>query len=266
MGERALKCVSHCKPHFENCIHMTIAVIDDEQHATNRVLALLEPYNQRTRTVCFDTADAAITGIEELHPDVVFLDVQLHDKTGFDVLSSIVHRDFSLIFTTAHEQYAIDAFRFSAIDYLLKPIVTEHFEDAMQKVFDRVRQNQLSDQINVLLSHVSKENSPKKISIPSREGYHFLNINEIVRCEADVNYTHIYTSDARKHTVSKSLKYFENLLTRHNFFRIHNSHLINLNYITGYSKSGYVTLSNNMRLEISTRRKEEFIRITIGLL
>jgi two-component system LytT family response regulator len=261
MAVPALKCVFRYKPLFKKPAHMTIAVIDDEEHATNRVLALLEPYKSGTRTACFDTAEAAITGIEELRPDVVFLDVQLRDKTGFDVLASVAYRNFCLIFTTAHEQYAIDAFRFSAIDYLLKPIVREAFEDAMRKVFDRVRQNQLSDQINVLLSHISKENTPKKISLPFREGYQFLNIDEIVRCEADVNYTHIYTSDGRKHTVSKSLKYFEGLLTSHNFFRIHNSHLINLNCITGYTKSGYVTLSDATRLEISIRRKEEFLRI-----
>src|SRR5690606_20506739 len=142
-----------------------------------------------------------------------------------------------------------------------KPVVTEDFEMAMRKAFERVKQSQLNEKINVLLSHISLENAPKKISIPSKEGYHFLNIPDIIRCEADVNYTHIFTTDFKRHTVSKPLKHFEGLLTRHRFFRIHNSHLINLDCVTAYAKSGYATLSDNTRLEVSVRRREEFMRI-----
>ena len=199
--------------------------------------------------------------METLRPDIVFLDVQLNEKTGFDVLSSVSHRDFCLIFTTAYEQYAIEAFKFSAIDYLLKPIAKEDFENAMRKALQRVEQNHLNEKINVLLSHISKENNPKRISIPSKEGYSFLNITDIVRCEADVNYTHIFTLDGKKHTVSKTLKYFDGLLSHHGFFRIHSSHLINLNSVKTYAKSGYVTLSDNTKLEVSVRRKEAFIKV-----
>lgn len=244
---------------------MTIAIIDDEQHCTDRLLALLEPYSDRTETVCFDTVDGAIKGIGTLHPDIVFLDVQLHDRTGFDVLSSIPHRDFCLIFTTAYEQYAIEAFKFSAIDYLLKPIAKEDFGNAIRKAFERVEQNQLNERINILLSHLSKEHTAKRISIPSREGYSFLYITDIVRCEADVNYTHIFTMDGKKHTVAKPLKHFEGLLSRHGFFRIHNSHLINLNNVKSYAKSGHVTLSDSTRLEVSVRRKEEFMKVCNGI-
>ena len=244
---------------------MTIAVIDDEQHCTDRLLALLQPYRDEIETVCFDTVDKAVRGIEIMRPKIVFLDVQLNEKTGFDVLSSVSHRDFCLIFTTAYEKYAIEAFKFSAIDYLLKPIAKEDFENAMRKAFERVEQNHLHERINVLLSHFSKENTTKRISIPSKEGYSFLNITDIVRCEADVNYAHIFTSDGKKHTVSKPLKYFEELLSRHGFFRIHNSHLINLNSIKAYAKSGYVTLSDNTKLEVSVRRKEAFIKVCKGV-
>lgn len=240
---------------------MTIAVIDDEQHCTDSLLALLEPYRDEIETVCFDTVDGAVRGLETLRPDIVFLDVQLNEKTGFDVLSSVSRRDFCLIFTTAYEQYAIEAFKFSAIDYLLKPVAKEDFENAMRKALERVEQSHLNEKINVLLSHISKGNNPKRISIPSKEGYSFLNITDIVRCEADVNYTHIYTSEGKKHTVSKTLKYFEGLLSHHGFFRIHSSHLINLNSVKTYAKSGYVTLSDNTKLEVSVRRKEAFIKV-----
>lgn len=244
---------------------MNIAVIDDEQHCTDSLLALLKPYKAEMETVCFDTVDGAVRGMETFRPDIVFLDVQLNEKTGFDVLSSVSHRDFCLIFTTAYEQYAIEAFKFSAIDYLLKPIAKEDFENAMRKALERVEQNHLNEKINVLLSHISKGNNPKRISIPSKEGYSFLNITDIVRCEADVNYTHVFTSDGKKYTVSKTLKYFEGLLSHHGFFRIHSSHLINLSNVKSYAKSGYVTLSDNTRLEVSVRRKEAFLKVCNGI-
>ncbi|MDR7129711.1 two-component system LytT family response regulator [Algoriphagus sp. 4150] len=245
---------------------MTIAIIDDEQHCTDRILFFLESFGDKVNTVCFDTADEAVKGIASQRPDIVFLDVQLHDKTGFDVLSALSFTDFCLIFTTAYEQYAIDAFRFSAIDYLLKPIDRADFDNALQKAFKKVEQAQLNERINVLLAHLSPANIPKKIGIPSREGFTFLDISEIVRCEASVNYTELFTKDGKKHIVSKTLKHFEEILTDYGFFRIHNSHLINLSYVKGYAKSGYVTLLDNLKLEISVRRKEAFIKACNGFL
>ena len=239
---------------------LTAAIIDDEQHSTDRILTLLEPYSGKIETACFTTADEAIQGIETFLPDIVFLDVQLHDKTGFDVLSGIAHHNFSLIFTTAYEQYAIKAFKFSAIDYLLKPIDANDFKHALQKALDKVKQNQLDERIGVLLSHLSAENSVRKISIPTKDGYSFLNISDIARCEADVNYTHIFTLGGIKYTISKPLKYFEGLLVSHGFFRVHNSHLINLNYVKAYAKSGYITLLDNTKLDVSIRKREALIK------
>lgn len=240
---------------------MTIVIIDDEQHCTDRILFLLQSYIPQSHITCFTTADEAIKGIEEQHPDIVFLDVQLNGKTGFDVLSAVSYRNFNLIFTTAYEQYAIRAFKLSAIDYLLKPVDQEDLENAMQKALKKMEQEQLYERIDVLLSHLSADNLPQKISIPSKEGYTFLDIAAIIRCEADVNYTHIFLSDGKKYTVSKSLKYFEELLSPQNFFRVHNSHLINTAYVKTYDRSGFVTLSDHTRLEVSVRRKEEFFKV-----
>jgi two-component system LytT family response regulator len=239
---------------------LTVAIIDDEQHCTDRLLTLLEPYSGNIKTVCFNTADEAMQGMDTLKPDVVFLDVQLHDKTGFDVLSGITHRDFSLIFTTAYEQYAIKAFKFSAIDYLLKPIDANDFQNALQKAFDKATQHQIGERISMLLSHLSTESLVSKISIPTKDGYSFLNISDIVRCEADVNYTHLFTMDEMKYTVSKPLKHFEGLLANHGFFRIHNSHLINLSYLKAYAKSGYVTLHDNTQFDVSIRKREALVK------
>ncbi|MCR9228339.1 MAG: LytTR family DNA-binding domain-containing protein [Flavobacteriaceae bacterium] len=239
---------------------MTVAIIDDEQHCIDHLAHLLQMYAEEIDMVSFSSVEEAIKGVDALRPDIVFLDVQLHDRTGFDFLSSVSHRDFNLIFTTAYEKYAIEAFKFSAIAYLLKPVDRDDFEFAFQKALDRTEQAQLNDRINVLLSNISKKNSPKRISVPHKEGYVFLMVTDIVRCQADVNYTHIFTSDGKKHTVSKTLKHFEQLLAGHQFFRAHNSHLINLHFVTSYHKNGYAILSGGTKLEVSTRRREAFIK------
>ncbi len=239
---------------------MKVAIIDDEQHCIDHLYVLLKPFGAGMEISCFGNAEEAIIGLEKLQPDIVFLDVQLHQKTGFDVLSAISKRDFSLIFTTAYESYAIEAFKFSAIDYLLKPVDRDDFETALQKAIDKVEQSQLHDRIKVLLSHVSTDNHLKRISVPSNEGYAFLLIDDIVRCQADVNYTHIFTVDGKKYTASKTLKHFEKLLEGRHFFRIHNSHLINLHYVASYHKDGYAILKDGLKLEVSTRRKEAFIK------
>ncbi|MBT33350.1 MAG: hypothetical protein CMO01_27125 [Thalassobius sp.] len=239
---------------------MIVAIVDDEKHCTDRMLYLLEPYREKVRVVCFNTAAEAIKGIDHIRPEIVFLDVQLVEQTGFDVLSAISFRNFSLIFTTAYEQYAIQAFKFSAIDYLLKPIESEDFENAIQKAFKKKEQDALSERLNVLQSHISEVNASKRISIYYNEGYLFLNIKDIIRFQADVNYSHIFTVDKKKYTVSKTLKYFDDLLSDSGFFRIHNSHLINLNFVHAYSKSGFVTLLDGTQLEVSVRRKDKFMK------
>jgi Response regulator of the LytR/AlgR family len=239
---------------------MKVAIVDDEQHCIDHLSTLLKPFGAGMDISCFGSAEDAIAGLDTLRPDIVFLDVQLHDKTGFDVLSSISKRDFSLIFTTAYETYAIEAFKFSAIDYLLKPVDKDDFEMALQKATDKVEQSQLHDRVKVLLSHISTNNSLKRISVPSNDGYVFLLMEDIVRCQADVNYTHIFTVDGKKYTASKTLKHFEKLLERQHFFRIHNSHLINLTYVNSYHKDGYAILKDGLKLEVSTRRKEAFIK------
>ena len=164
------------------------------------------------------------------------------------------------MFTTAYERYAIDAFKFSAIDYLLKPIASEDFENTLQKIFKKAEHTKLNEKLAVLLANLSTENVSKKISIPTHDGHEFLSISDIIRCQSNVNYTHIFSKDQKKYTVSKTLKYFEDLLSDYGFFRVHNSHLINMSYIKAYSKNGYVTLTDNNKLEVSVRRKEAFIK------
>lgn len=242
---------------------ITAIIIDDEQHGVDRVEKLLEPYGDSIALIShFSTVDSGIKGIKTLNPDVVFLDVQIHDKTGFDVLKAVDHHTFEVIFTTAFETFAVQAFKFSAVDYLLKPIDEDDFKLAINKLNSKIEAKDFSKKVNALLSNISKSDGQKKITIPTIDGLEFLEVSNIIRCEADVNYTTIFTNDSKKIMVSKTLKSFEALLVNCNFFRVHNSHLINLDYIKKYTKGkgGYVTLADNSTIEVSTRRKDDFLK------
>lgn len=238
-------------------------IIDDEQHCIDRIKALLKPYGDTIAIVGnYLTVETGIQGIGSLCPDVVFLDVQIREQTGFDVLKGVHETTFEVIFTTAFEKYAVQAFRFGAIDYLLKPIDEDDFKLALDKLNQKIQAKDFSKKVKVLLDNISKNDVQKKITIPTLEGLEFLEVANIIRCEADINYTIIHTKDGRKMMVSKTLKSFEALLVNCKFFRVHNSHLINLDYIKKYTKGkgGYVTLIDNSTIEVSIRRKDEFLK------
>lgn len=238
-------------------------IIDDEPHCIDRVVTLLKPYSDSLVIIeTYTTVNSAIHGIDKLQPDVIFLDIQIHDQTGFDILKFVKHHRFEVIFTTAFEAYAIQAFKFSAVDYLLKPIDEADFKQALDKLNLKIEAKDFSKKVAVLLDNISKKDIQKKITIPTMDGLEFIDVSNIIRCEADVNYTTIFTKDLKKLVVSKTLKSIEALLVNCNFFRIHNSHLINLNYIKKYTKGkgGFVTLIDNSSIEVSTRRKDEFLK------
>lgn len=238
-------------------------IIDDEQHCIDRVETLLSPY-ENTITIVgnYLTVETGVRGIESLCPDVVFLDVQIHEQTGFDVLKAVKQLNFEVIFTTAFDMYAVQAFKFSAIDYLLKPIDADDFKLAIDKLSQKIEAKDFSKKVKVLLDNISKNDVQKKITIPTLDGLEFLEVANIIRCEADINYTIIHTKDGRKIMVAKTLKSFEALLADCNFFRIHNSHLINLNHLVKYTKGkgGYVTLIDHSTIEVSVRRKDDFLK------
>lgn len=238
-------------------------IIDDEQHCIDRLEALLKPYSNTITIIgSYLTVDTGVQGIESLSPDVVFLDVQIHEQTGFDVLKTVQQLNFEVIFTTAFEMYAVQAFKFSAIDYLLKPIDADDFRLAIDKLSQKIEAKDFSKKVKVLLDNISKNDVQKKITIPTLDGLEFLEVANIIRCEADINYTIIHTKDGRKIMVAKTLKSFEALLSDCNFFRVHNSHLINLNHLVKYTKGkgGYVTLIDHSTIEVSVRRKDDFLK------
>jgi len=240
-------------------------IIDDEQHCINRLTGLLNEHFAQTiqLTGSFQTVEEAVAGIRDIRPELLFLDIQIQGKTGFDLLKQIDDIDFEIIFTTAYEKYAVQAFRFSALDYLLKPVDPDDLKTAIHKLKEKISKTDTAGKLDVLFHNLKNlQGISKRICVPVVNGLVFLQVNDIVRCESDINYTTIFLKDNKSLVVAKTLKEFETMLADYNFFRVHNSHIINLNYIKSYNKGkgGYVIMMDNSSVEVSTRRKDEFLK------
>jgi two-component system LytT family response regulator len=239
-------------------------IIDDEQHCIDRLTRLLAEAAAPVQLLqSYQSVQDGLQGIKEHQPDVVFLDVQIQEKTGFDLLGELKEINFEVIFTTAYDRYAVQAFKFSALDYLLKPVDSGDLLQALRKLNAKVSRNEMSGKFDVLFHNMKNlQGISKKISVPTVNGFSFLPVSDIIRCQAEVNYTTIHLKEHQKITVAKTLKEFEELLTEYNFYRVHNSHLINLAYIKSYNKGkgGYVSMSDNSEIEVSTRRKDDFLK------
>ncbi|MEJ1237160.1 LytTR family DNA-binding domain-containing protein [Chryseolinea sp. T2] len=237
-------------------------LVDDEAKNLENLKILLQDFCQNVEVLALcQTVDEALVAIRSHRPDVVFLDIQMQRETGFDLLTRVDHVDFDVIFITAYSEYAIKAFRFSAIDYLLKPIDIEELKRALTKV-EKKSNNDMAGRLEQLFQNLkSKNGNAHKIAIPIADGLVFVNIETILYCEASSNYTQIFLNDGKKYVVSRTLKEYEELLSEHDFFRIHNSFVINLNAIKKYVRGdgGYVVMNNDATLDVSKRRKEAFL-------
>jgi two-component system LytT family response regulator len=240
-------------------------IIDDEQHCIDRLKGLVETNCAGTIKIMgtFSTVEEGIRAINVIQPGLLFLDVQIHELTGFDLLKRVPNINFEVIFTTAYEKYALQAIKFSAIDYLLKPVDADDLKLAVEKLNKKISGKEMAGKIDVLFHNLKNiQGATKRISVPTINGFSFLQVSDIIRCQAEINYTTIYLNDKQKITVAKTLKEFEELLTEYNFFRVHNSHLINLAYLKSYNKGkgGSVSMKDNTEIEVSTRRKDEFLK------
>ncbi|MBS1742369.1 MAG: response regulator transcription factor [Bacteroidetes bacterium] len=238
-------------------------IVDDEQHCIDRLNNLLANNHASEIHIAgaAQTVKDGIRLIKDQNPELIFLDVQIHDRTGFDLLRECGDVNFKVIFTTAYDKFAIQAIKFSAIGYLLKPIDEDDLKEAIAKL-NHTSITDTKAMAAVIEHNRNTQSKKKKITIPSGNELIFLDIDEIVRCHSDINYTTIFKSDKQKIVVAKTLKEFEELLTEHNFFRVHNSELINLAYIKSYNKGkgGSVILNDGTELEVSTRRKDDFLK------
>ncbi len=240
-------------------------IVDDELHHRELLSGMLNKHfpQLKIKHQC-TTVEEGIEKIAEHKPSLVFLDVMLPPKTGFDLLAAIHKIDFDIIFTTSFEQYALQALKMSAVDYLLKPFGVTELKSAVEKFESKLEMKQSLQHIQTLLHNVNTNTSDKtKIALPTLNGYVFVHVADIIRCEADNVYTTFYFADKSKLVVSKSLKDCENLLTTYNFFRPHNSHLINMRFIKEYQKGdgGIIKMFDGSSIDLSRLRKDDFIRL-----
>ena len=236
-------------------------IIDDEKHCSDRVLSLIEQHpNTFNVLTVIDTVNEALEKVPQLQPDLVFLDIKIHDKTGFDFLQELETINFRVIFTTAFDNFAIKAFKFSAFDYLLKPIDSDDFNGAVMRLQADLSQRNMEQQLQNLFKNL-KPDQKKVITIPSLTGFETLKVEDIIHLEADTSYTYIFTKN-EKTMVSKPIKFYEDLLDDNSFFKTHKSHLINIDHVKKYfkGKQSYVLMSNDAQVPISVRRKDEFLK------
>jgi len=235
-------------------------IIDDEQRASDALRIMIErtvPEIQQV-AVCND-ARLAAEMLHNLQPALVFLDIQMPHLNGFQLLERIGNRNFKIIFTTAYNEYAVQAIRFSAFDYLLKPVDMEELQQAVQRFLqagDDYRQ-QYELLKNILHNMQMPAASEFRLALPTREGVHYLHPGQVVRCEAIGNYTRIVITDGRNIVVSKTLGEYDSLLSPHHFIRTHKSHLVNRKFISFVDHEGFAVLADGSRIEVSRRRKEE---------
>lgn len=243
---------------------MRAILIDDEPIGIRTVKKLLELNCPEVEVIatCTD-AETGKQKIEELNPDVVFLDIQMPEKSGLDMLAEIPEKNFEVIFVTAHNEYILQALQFSAVDYLMKPVDEDRMVEAVQRVKRRLHKERVSDTTETLVHNITKAVSPleMRLCLPTLKGFTILKLDEIIYCEAQRSYTVFYLTQGKNIMVSKPLFDYDRLLTGTSFFRIHKSFLINLVHVKEYLRGdgGTVVMSNNMELEVSRRKKEQFL-------
>ena len=239
---------------------LKVLLIDDEERATDALRLMIEKAIPEIKQVmvCNDSRKAA-DFIHSYQPALVFLDIQMPHINGFQVLEKLPNKNFKIIFTTAYNEYAIQAIRFSAFDYLLKPIDIEELQAAVHRFLqsndDYKQQYELLKNIMHNIQAPSAEEF--RLALPTKEGVHFLNPAEIIRCEAVGNYTRFYTTANKTYVISKTLGEYDILLTPHHFIRTHKSHLVNKKFISFIDHDGFAVLKDNSKVEVSRRRKEE---------
>ncbi|MBL7909928.1 MAG: response regulator transcription factor [Bacteroidia bacterium] len=238
-------------------------IIDDEQKGINSIKLLIEKFVTDVKVVAETTeAKNGVQLIEDYKPEIVFLDINMPHMNGFELLQELKFRDFGLIFTTAHDEYGVQAIKNNALDYLLKPINHEDLIQAIQRVKQKNTKNNLPD-----LSELLKDlNSPNNTKIPLhvKDKVEYVNKSDIIRLESDSNYTNIYTTEGKKLMISKTLGDYETLLCNkdNTFMRVHQSHIINLKHVVKFTKDngGIITTKDNYSVPLSKNKKDEFLK------
>jgi two-component system LytT family response regulator len=244
-------------------------IIDDEPMAREAIKGMLAVYCPDVEVI--EEAGDISGGLMVLRrsePDLVFLDIQLTDGTGFELLKRLESYDFRVIFITAFEDYAVKAFKFSAIDYILKPVDPNELMIAVKKVRKTVEKESMNINMKALFENISTiTKDEKKVVLKTASNVYLVNLTDIIRCEADKNYTHFFVQGREKILVSRTLKEFEEMLSEYNFVRVHQSHLVNLSHVIRYDKGdgGTLIMSDNSEVPVSFRKKDDLMKAINGL-
>ncbi len=239
-------------------------IIDDEQKARSILDHYVKSFiPEITELRQADSVEAGLKCLLDYTPDIVFLDVEMPHRNGFDFLAAVKDPKFDVIFTTAYNQYAIQAIRFSALDYLLKPVDPEELKAAVQRHIEKqgneTGKKELYD--NLVGNIEKKQVKDFRIAVPSSDGVHFFMVDEILRLEADSSYTHIHLTSGKPFVASKTLKHFDEMLEEFGFIRTHKSHLVNPRFISRISNDNeFVLLKDGSRVEVSRRKKDEVLQ------
>jgi two-component system LytT family response regulator len=245
-------------------------IVDDEFQSRKLIKKMLSRFFSEIITVTeAATVEEAMNSINSTSPQLVFLDIHMQGENGFDLLDKITYLNFEVIFITAHNQFAVKAFRYNALDYLMKPVDADEFKTAVSKAVKRLNQvvkttPELIGSLKQQLKNPQK--IPDRIIIPAAEGYLIIPVQDISYCHANGNYTVFYLKDKTKLTSSYTLGYYEDLLSEHNFFRIHRSYMINLAFIKMYRKAdgGVVVMNDGQEIEVSRNNKDAFMKFFKG--
>ena len=243
---------------------LTAVIIDDELKGRNVLRDKLQEYCPQVEILGeAENGEKGLRLIETHHPGIVFLDIEMPRMNGFEMLRHLGSKDFHLIFTTAYDQYAIQAIKYAAFDYLLKPVDIEELQLAVQKIEQSRQPDKTAERLTLLRENLTDEFHLHKIAVPTMEGLLFFNLSDILYLKADSNYSTLYFSDRTKLLTTKTLHDFEELLPPKTFFRPHHSYIVNMNHIKRYIRGdgGQIEMLNGDFVDVSRRKKEAFLRM-----
>ena len=238
-------------------------IIDDENRTRDLISKMINSFDLGIEAIpAGENVQSGIQAILDHKPDIVFLDIQMPDGTGFDVLKAIPDKTFEVIFITAHEEFAIKAIKFSALDYLLKPVDPGELQAAVEKAIKAIHEKKEDSQFEAL-QHNIQPNQKRRLVLKTQESVFVIDLDEIIRCEADRNYTSFFLTGGKKILVSKTLKEYETMLSGHNFLRVQQSHLINLDFVDRYDKGngGSVVMKDGSEVPLSPAKRDIFFEI-----
>jgi len=249
---------------LKNSEKIKAIIIDDEKDSRELISDIIIHHFPEIILETAENVAVAIKKINIFNPDIVFLDVNMPDGTGFDVLRNLKNYNFKIIFITGHEEHAVKAIKFSALDFILKPVNSLELANAVKLALSKIKESNEQIKIETLLTNLNQlNNKPEKLILNTSDKIYIIYTKDIIRCQSDNNYTIFYLKNEDKIIMSKTLKEYESLLPENTFIRIHRSHLININFISHITKrdSGYIQMKDNTEIPISPKKKKVLFKM-----